>query len=283
MGFMGGFSSPGSLTPLTFRTGSTHPTGLTFHTIRIPERDVSFRTLLSFVLTTFKIGEDKLGDKFFFSRYGSQVTQMISHNVFLAGRTMVFSATMVFFLSLGRIDDFVTCQALPLRFALRSSFIFCTMSLVTLFGPAHHMTFLTRYRFFRFGAVRRFTHDTRHFALVSLFVVVMFEAGRTKEFRRKKSCDTGNSMIMAIVHQVEVDARSLVGTRTHDEFITQSSAHHHYSNVQGFLERLYVVQTRRPVLGYPGQFTEGHRQVFSVLFWFYHEPFIVTFRSLSMF
>ena len=155
---------------------------------------------------------------------------------------------MVFFLSLGWIDDFVTCRAFPPRFALRSSFIFCTMSLVTLFGPACHMTFLTRYRLFRFGAVRRFTHDTGHFALVSLFVVIMFEAGRTKEFRRrKKSRDTGNRMVMAIVDQVEVDARSLVGTRTHDEFITQSSAHHHYSNVQGFLERLYVVQTRRPV------------------------------------
>ena len=143
---------------------------------------------------------------------------MISHNVFLAGRTMVFSATMVFFLSLGRIDDFVTSRAFPPRFALRSSFIFGVMSLVTLFGPARHVTFLTRYRFFRFGTVRHFTHDTGHFTLVSLFVVVMFEAGRTKEFRRKKSRDTGNRMVMAIVDQVEVDAQSLVGTRTCDEF-----------------------------------------------------------------
>ena len=174
IGFMGGFSAPGRLSPLTFGTGSTHSTGLTFHTIGIPERDVSLRTLRSFVLTTFEIGEDKLGNKFFFRRYGSQVTQMISHYIFLAGRTMVFSATMVFFLSLGYIDDFVTRRAFPPRFALRSSFIFCTMSLVTLFGPASHMTFLTRYRFFRFGTVRRFTHDAGHFALVSLSVIVVF-------------------------------------------------------------------------------------------------------------
>ena len=118
IGFMGGFSAPGRLTPLTFGTGSTHPTGLTFHTIGIPERDVSLRTLRSFILTAFEIGEDKLGNKFFFLRYVSQVTQMISHDVFLAGRTMVFSATMVFFLSLGYIDDFVTCQAFSTTFRI---------------------------------------------------------------------------------------------------------------------------------------------------------------------
>ena len=247
IGFMGGFSTPGRLTPLTFGTGSTHPTGLTFHTIGIPERDVSLRTLRSFVLTTFEIGKDKLGNKFFFRRYGSQVTQMISHDVFLTGRTLVFSATMVLFLSLGYIDDFVTHWAFPPRFALQSSFMFCTMSLVTLFGPARHLTFLARHRCFRFGAVRRFTHDAGHFTLVSLFVIVVFQAGRTKVSRGKKSCHTGNRMVMAIVHQVQVDAWSLVGTRTGDEFITQSSAHHHHSNVKGFLEGLYVVQTRGPV------------------------------------
>ena len=41
IGFMGGFSAPGRLTPLTFGTGSTRPTDLTFHTIGIPERDIS--------------------------------------------------------------------------------------------------------------------------------------------------------------------------------------------------------------------------------------------------
>ena len=61
IGFMGGSSAPGRLTPLTFGTGSTRPTGLTFHTIGIPERDVSLRTLRSLVLTTFEIGKDKLG------------------------------------------------------------------------------------------------------------------------------------------------------------------------------------------------------------------------------
>ena len=45
IGLMGGFSAPGRLTPLTFGTGSTRPTGLTFHTIGIPERDVSLRTM----------------------------------------------------------------------------------------------------------------------------------------------------------------------------------------------------------------------------------------------
>ena len=143
IGFMGGFSAPGRLTPLTLGTGSTRPTGLTFHTIGIPERDVSLCTLRPFVLTTFEIGEDKLGNEFFFRRYRSKVTQMISHDVFIAGRTMVFSATMVFFLSLGRIDDFVTRRAFPPRFAFRSSFLFRTMSLVTLLGPARHVTYLT--------------------------------------------------------------------------------------------------------------------------------------------
>ena len=166
-GFMGGFSAPGRLTPLTFGTGSKHPSGLTFHTIGILERDVSLRTLRSLVLTTFEIGEDKLGNKFFFRRYRSQVTQMISHDVFIAGRTMVFSATMVFFLSLGRIDNFVTRHAFPPRFAFRSSFIFGTMSLVTLWGPACHVTFLAHNRFFRFGTIRCFTHEqvTSHLCL----------------------------------------------------------------------------------------------------------------------
>ena len=121
------------------------------------------------------------------------------------------------------------------------------MSLVTLFGPARNVTFLTRQRFFRFGTVRRFTHDAGHLALVFISVIVVFQAGRTKVSRGKKSRYTGNRMIMAIIDQVEVDARSLVGICTRDEFISQSSAHHHHSNVQSFLERLYVVQTRRPV------------------------------------
>ena len=245
--FMGGFSAPGRLTPLTFGTGRTLPTGLTFHTIGLPERDVSLCTLRSLILTTLEIGEDKLGNKFFFRRYGSQVTQMISHDVFIAGCTMVFSATMVFFLSLGRVDDFVTRRVFPPRFAFRSSFIFHTMSLVTLFGQARHVTFLARHRLFCFGTVRRFTHDAGHFALVFISVIVVFQAGRTKVSRGKKSSHTGNRMVMAIVDQVEVDAWSLVGIRTRDEFISQSSAHHHHSNVQGFLKHLYVVQTRGPV------------------------------------
>ena len=212
IGFMGGFSAPGRLTPLTFGTGSTRPTKI-FHTIGILERDVSLRTLRSLVLATFEIGKYKLWNKFFFHRNGSQVTQMISHDVFIAGRTMVFSATMVFFLSFGRIDDFVTRRAFPSRFAFRSSFIFGTLSLVTLLGPARHVTFLTRHPFFRFGTVRRFTPDAGHFALVFISIIVVFHARRTKVSRRKKSRDTGNLMVVAIVDQVKVDARSLVCTQ----------------------------------------------------------------------
>ena len=119
---MVGFSAPGRLTLLTFGTGSTCPTGLTFHTIWIPERDVSLRTLHSLLLTAFEIGKDELGNKFFFRRYESQVTQMNSHEIFIARRTLVFYATMVFFLSLGRIDDYVTHRAFPPCFAFRSSF-----------------------------------------------------------------------------------------------------------------------------------------------------------------
>ena len=51
---------------------------------------------------------------------------MITHDILLAGRTMVFSATMVFFFSLGRVDDFVTRRAFPPRFAFRSSILFRT-------------------------------------------------------------------------------------------------------------------------------------------------------------
>ena len=177
IGFMGGFSAPGRLTPLTFGTGRTRPTGLTFHTIGIPERDVSLRTLRSLVLTTFEIGKDKLGNKFFFRRYGSQVTQMISHDVFIAGSTLVFSATMVLFLSFGHIDHFVARWAFLPFFAFRQSFIFRNMSLITGLRPTRHVAFLTLYGFFRFGTVCRFTHDTGHFALVSLFVIVMFQTG----------------------------------------------------------------------------------------------------------
>ena len=98
---------------------------------------------------------------------------------------MVFSATMVLFHSLGCVDDFVTRRAFPPRFAFRSSFIFCTMSLVTGLGPASHVTFLARHRFFRFGTVSRFTDDAGHFALVCLFVVVVFKAGQQKNFAKK--------------------------------------------------------------------------------------------------
>ena len=117
------------------------------------------------------IDRGELGNKFFFRRYGSQVTQMIFHDVFIAGRTLVFSTTMVLFLSLGHIDRFVARRAFPPFFAFRQSFIFRNMSLVTGLGPTRHVAFLTLYGFFRFGTVRRFTHDTGHFALVSLFVI----------------------------------------------------------------------------------------------------------------
>ena len=52
--------------------------------------------------------------------YGSQVTQMILHDVFIARHTMVFPVTMVFFPCLGCVDHFVTCQAFPPFFAFRS-------------------------------------------------------------------------------------------------------------------------------------------------------------------
>ena len=122
---------------------------------------------------------------------------MISHDVFIARRTMVFSATMVFFLSLGRIDHFVTRRAFPPRFAFRPSLIFGAMSLVTLLGQARHVIFLTRYRFFRFGTVHRFTHDAGHFAFVFISIIVVFQAGRTKVSWKKilshwKSYGNGN-------------------------------------------------------------------------------------------
>ena len=109
---------------LTFGTRSICLTQLTFCTIRIPERDVFLSTLRFLFSTRFEVGKDKLGNKFLFRWYGSQVTQMILHDVFIARRTMVFSATMVFFPCLGRVDHFVTCQAFPPFFTFRSFIYF---------------------------------------------------------------------------------------------------------------------------------------------------------------
>ena len=84
IGFVGGFSTPGRLTSLAFRTGSTHPTWLTFRTIGIYQWRVPLCTLRSLILATFEIGEDELGNKFLFGQYGSQVAKMIFQYVFIA-------------------------------------------------------------------------------------------------------------------------------------------------------------------------------------------------------
>ena len=54
-------------------------------------------------------------------------------------------------------------------------------------------------------------------------------------------------MKMTIVDQVNVDTGSLVGARTSNKFVAQSSAHHHHSAVKDFFKRLYIVQTRGSV------------------------------------
>ena len=82
------------------------------------------------------------------------------------------------------------------------------------------MTFLAGYWFFRFGAVRRFTHDTGHFTLVSLFMVIVFKTPFTEMIRRKEALYSGNRTVIAIIDQVEEDERFLIGTRTRDKFIT---------------------------------------------------------------
>ena len=92
---------------------------------------------------------------------------------------------MVFFLSLGGVDDFVTRRAFPPCFEFRSSFIFGTMSLVTGLGPARHVTFLACYQFFRFGTVRRLTQDAGYFAPMFISIIVVFQAGRTKVSHEK--------------------------------------------------------------------------------------------------
>ena len=84
IGFVGGFPAPGRLTSLAFRTGSTGPTWLTLRTIGIHQWRVPLRTLGSLILATFEIGEDELGNKFLFGRYGSQVAKMIFQYVFIA-------------------------------------------------------------------------------------------------------------------------------------------------------------------------------------------------------
>ena len=50
-------------------------------------------------------------------------------------------------------------------------------------------------------------------------------------------------MKITILDQVNVDTGSLVGARTSNKFVAQSSAHHHHSGVQDFFKRLYIVQT----------------------------------------
>ena len=59
---------------------------------------------------------------------------------------------------------------------------------------------------------------------VSLIIVV-FQASRTKVSRQKEAGNAGNHVKMTIVDQVEVDTRSLVGARTRDKFVADSSAH----------------------------------------------------------
>ena len=84
IGIVGGFFAPGRLASLAFGTGSIRPIWLTFRTIAIYQWHVPLRTLGSLILTTFEIGEDELGNKLLFGRYGSQVAKMISQYVFIA-------------------------------------------------------------------------------------------------------------------------------------------------------------------------------------------------------
>ena len=50
-------------------------------------------------------------------------------------------------------------------------------------------------------------------------------------------------MKMTVVYEVEVDTGALVGTWTGDKLISQSSAHYHHSDVQGFFKCLHIIQT----------------------------------------
>ena len=58
----------------------------------------------------------------------------------------------------------------------------------------------------------------------------------------KEAGYVGDGMKMTIVDQVNVDTGSLVGARTSNKFVAQSSAHHHHLVVQDFFKRLYIVK-----------------------------------------
>ena len=76
-------------------------------------------------------------------------------------------------------------------------------------------------------------------------------------------------MKMTIVDQVNVDTGSLIGARTSDKFVAQSSAHHHHSGVQNFFKRLYIVQTRGSSKGtLANQLIATARSFCSFLFFF---------------
>ena len=81
------------------------------------------------------------------------------------------------------------------------------------------MTLVARDRRLGFGTVCPFTHDTGHFALVSLFVGIVFQASRTKVSQRKEAGYVGDGMKMTIVDQVNVDTGSLVGARASNKFV----------------------------------------------------------------
>ena len=90
----------------------------TLFTVR---RCVALLALHCRILTALEIEINELGDKIFFRRNGSQVTQVIIQYVYFAGTTVIFAALMFFLFSFFDVDDFVTGTAFPPFFTLGRS------------------------------------------------------------------------------------------------------------------------------------------------------------------
>jgi hypothetical protein len=162
-------------------------------------------------LTALEIEINELGDKIFFRRNGSQVTQVIIQYVYFAGTTVIFAALMFFFFSFFDVDDFVTGTAFPPFFTLgrpaHLSFVlsflvhryFCVL-IETILGSTFHITVVADDRVFRFKTVVPFTDDTRGLAYVPFSVIVVFKTSGAKVHGAEEPRDARDSVKMVVVY-----------------------------------------------------------------------------------
>ena len=92
-------------------------------------------------------------------------------------------------------------------------------------------------------------------------------------------------MKMTIVDQVNVDTGSLVGARTSNKFVAQSSTHHHHLGVQDLFKRLYIVKLAGRSKGTPANrliATARSFGLYSLSFSDSYSDFPVLFGALTL-